>query len=410
MWTKTYFHLLLTFVGALLCGNAIAHTQTSNQSGAMRVYESPDSAPTKASKTMPHVEPIPLPQMDPSSLQGRKTSYKFKLSGSDWLDTGVVVTAGDQLDFSADGEIHLSDGRKVTAEGGARGWKDLLRKFPTTQGGPGALIGRIGEKDLAVPFLIGNKKNIEVTQSGHLFLAINSAEDLEPDGTYEVSVKLSAPKISKDSLKAQSKISPLELPAQLTPRLFSDLPRRVSDKEGHPGDMINFALVGSIDQIKSAFQTAGWVAVDKNPTEAVIHGLIATLSREAYVEMPMSTLYLFDRPQDLSFARASPIEVAAVRHHLRVWKSTKQLGGKELWLGSATHDNGFEKDQRTGGITHHIDPKIDGERDFLSKNFAAAGVLSEAAYVLPDNPLLGAKTATGGSFESDGRIVVLFLK
>jgi LssY C-terminus len=174
--------------------------------------------------------------------------------------------------------------------------------------------------------------------------------------------------------------------------------------------MVNFTLMGTDDQVIRAFAAAGWIAVDKTTQDAVVHGLLATLQHKAYVEMPMSTLYLFGRPQDLSYARAAPLEVAAIRHHLRLWKTTKMVGGKTVWVGSATHDNGFEQDQRNGGLTHHIDSNIDEERDFIEKSFAAAGVIANAAYVLPENPLRTANTATGGTFESDGRIVVMELR
>jgi hypothetical protein len=174
--------------------------------------------------------------------------------------------------------------------------------------------------------------------------------------------------------------------------------------------MVNFALIGTEDQVKKAFQNAGWVQVDATKQDAVVHGLIQTLQHQSYLEMPMSTLYLFGRPQDLSYARADPITVAAERHHLRVWKSAETVDGKPLWVGSSTHDIGFEKDQRNNGITHKIDPDIDKERDFIEQSFAAAGNLQAAAYVMPANPLTTAKTATGGSFQSDGRIVVLLLK
>jgi hypothetical protein len=86
------------------------------------------------------------------------------------------------------------------------------------------------------------------------------------------------------------------------------------------------------------------------------------------------------------------------------------VNGEEMWVGSATHDNGFEKDQRNGRVTHHIDPNIDEERDFIQQSFAAAGVLAGSAYVTPANPLKTAVTATGGSFHSDGRIVVMLLR
>ncbi|HEX3435229.1 MAG TPA: LssY C-terminal domain-containing protein, partial [Pseudacidobacterium sp.] len=99
-----------------------------------------------------------------------------------------------------------------------------------------------------------------------------------------------------------------------------------------------------------------------------------------------------------------------IRHHLRVWQTTQTIGGKPLWVGSATHDNGFEKDQRNGNVTHHIDPNIDVERDFIQQSFAAAGALNGAAYVTPSNPLTTAHTATGGDFHSDGRIVVMMLR
>jgi hypothetical protein len=126
--------------------------------------------------------------------------------------------------------------------------------------------------------------------------------------------------------------------------------------------------------------------------------------------MPMSTLFLFGRPQDLSFAQADPLMVAAERHHLRVWKTNLMVGERPLWVGSATHDIGFEKDQRNNGVTHKIDPDIDKERKFLLDSFDAAGVFSSAAYVTPNDPLIDARTATGGSFHSDGRIVVMDLK
>jgi LssY C-terminus len=202
----------------------------------------------------------------------------------------------------------------------------------------------------------------------------------------------------------------LDLATLVSPGLFADVPRRVQDQQGNPGDMVNFSVIGSEDQVKAAFTAAGWVGVDKTTQDAVVHGLIATLSHDAYTQMPMSTLYLFGRPQDLSFARAAPLEVAAIRHHLRVWKTTETVGGQPLWVGSATHDNGFERDQRNGGVTHHIDANIDQERDFLEQSFADAGALAAAAYVFPANPLTSAKTATGGTFSSDGRIVVMDLR
>ena len=360
-------------------------------------------APAVSTTTHPAVEVIKATTPDASQLKARKGSYSFKIEGSDWTDTGVMVTPADHLNFTATGNLALADGRSAPPDGLTRGWKDLVRTYPLNSANSGALIGRIGNADAAVPFLIGASKDMDVSATGNLYLRLNLSSDLSGTGNVEVKMKLT-------NHPTQKTVSAPDLARLLSPQLFADVPRRVGDLQGNPGDMVNYALIGTQDQVTKAFAAAGWVQVDKTTQDAVVHGLISTLSHAAYTEMPMSTLYLFGRSQDLSYARADPLAVAAIRHHLRVWKTTETVGGEPLWVGSATHDNGFEKDQRNGGVTHHIDANVDQERDFLEQSFSGAGVIAGAAYVMPANPLTTAKTATGGSFESDGRIVVMDLK
>jgi hypothetical protein len=374
--------------------------------GCLLILSSPVLAQTPAAAagtTHPPVEVIKSTTPDASVLKARKGSYSFKIDSGDWNDTGLEVAPGDHLNFTGTGNLALADGRSAPPDGLTRGWKDLIRQYPLNSANSGALIGRIGNEAAAVPFLIGASKDMDVSATGHLYLRLNLTSDLSGTGSIDVKMKLSAQ-------TAQKTISAPDLAHLLSPQLFADVPRRVGDLQGNPGDMVNYALVGTEDQVTKAFAAAGWVQVDKTTQDAVLHGLVSTLSHAAYTEMPMSTLYLFGRSQDLSFARADPLAVAAIRHHLRVWKTTEMVGGQPLWVGSATHDNGFEKDQRNGGITHHIDANVDQERDFLEQSFSGAGVIAGAAYVLPSNPLTTAKTATGGSFESDGRIVVMDLK
>jgi hypothetical protein len=360
-------------------------------------------APAAATSTHPPVEVIKATVTDASELKARKGSYSFTVESGDWTDTGVMVTPADHLNFTATGTLTLSDGRPAPPDGVTRGWRDMIRIFPLNSANSGALIGRIGNQDAAVPFLIGASKDMDISATGHLYLRLNVSSDLSGTGSIAVKMKLT-------NQPTQKTVSAPDLARLLSPQLFANIPRRVGDLQGNPGDMVNYALIGTEDQVTKAFAAAGWVQVDKTTQDAVVHGLVSTLSHSAYTEMPMSTLYLFGRSQDLSFARATPLEVAAIRHHLRVWKTTETVGGEPFWVGSATHDNGFEKDQRNGGITHHIDANVDQERDFLEQSFAGAGVLAGAAYVMPSNPLTTAKTATGGSFESDGRIVVMDLK
>ena len=351
------------------------------------------------------------PVVSPAATPAHKQNYEFTLKDSDWLDTGVVLAAGEQVNFTASGKFTLSDGRAVGPDGLDRGWMDLLRQFPLNQAKVGAIVGRVSDMGASVPFSIGASGAVTMPTSGKLFLRVNVSNDLTGTGSFKVKVKFApAAKVAAVAAPREGAVAVAEM---VTPETFGDVPRRVSDRandDGNEGDMVNFALVGTKEQVEAAYKAAGWVEVDKSVEDAIVNGVLKTLNHEAYVEMPMSTLYLFGRPQDLSFARADPLLVAAERHHLRVWQTDKTMNGKPLWVGSATHDIGFEKDQRNGKVTHKIDPEIDKERDFLLQSFDAAGVFSSAAYVTPADPMLKAVTATGGSFFSDGRIVVMALK
>jgi hypothetical protein len=174
--------------------------------------------------------------------------------------------------------------------------------------------------------------------------------------------------------------------------------------------MVNILLIGTQDEVTDAFKAAGWVQVDKSITNTILTGAFATLSKEAYLTMPMSVLYLFQRPQDYGFAHAEPVKVIESRNHLRAWKSPYEVDGRPVWCIAATHDIGFERDQRNNGLTHKIDPAIDGEREYVNDTLSSTGLVAQRSHVTPPDALTTAKTATGGEFHSDGRILVLVLK
>ncbi len=361
----------------------------------------PQTAPAAAGK----FTAIPLSVPTSASLASRKGSYTVTVPGSGaWTDAGFAVAPGDHLSVSATGTLTLSDGRTTGPEGVAKGWKDLLRTFPAANANAGALVARIGSDQAAVPFAVGGEQNQDIAAGGELFLAVNTGTALNASGDYKATVKLTK------AAEAKTPSAPVDLQTILPANLLDSVPRRVADQQGNPGDVVNYAIVGSEADVKKAFTAAGWVAVDRSDNDAVLHGLLATLSKQAYTELPMSTLYLYKRPQDLSYARADPVTVALTRHHLRVWNSGMTVDGQPLWVGSATHDNGIERDQRNNGVTHHIDPNIDTERDFIEQSFAAAGAVSAAGYVTPPDPVSDAKTATGGSFQTDGRVLVMLLR
>jgi hypothetical protein len=188
------------------------------------------------------------------------------------------------------------------------------------------------------------------------------------------------------------------------------LPRRVNDEFQNQGDMVNFILVGSEQQVKDALDAAGWRIADTDNKEAVLKAVLETYQKKDYLQMPMSTLYLFGRKQDYGYELAQAYSVVASRHHFRIWKAPVTWNGQAMWAGAGTHDIGFEKDQRNGKVTHKIDPAVDGERDNIGQTLQTSGKAKSLYYYLPRDPVQGAKNATGGGYHSDGRILVVVLQ
>ncbi len=191
---------------------------------------------------------------------------------------------------------------------------------------------------------------------------------------------------------------------------IDELPRRVNDQFNNQGDMVNFVLVGSQQQVQSALEAASWRVADTDNREAVLKAALETYEKKDYLQMPMSQLYLFGRKQDFGYELAQAYSVVASRHHFRIWKAPTAWNGQTLWAGAGTHDIGFEKDQRNGSMTHKIDPAVDGERDNIGQTLQQAGKVKSLSYYTPPDPVQGAKNATGGGYHSDGRILVIVLQ
>jgi hypothetical protein len=188
------------------------------------------------------------------------------------------------------------------------------------------------------------------------------------------------------------------------------LPRRVNDKLNNLGDMVNFVLVGSEDQVKSSLEAANWHIADTDNKEAAIKAVLQTYQKKDYLQMPMSQLYLFGRVQDYGYEQAEAYAVVASRHHFRLWKAPFTWNGQTVWVGAGTHDIGFEKDQRNGSVTHKIDPAVDGERENIGASLQKAEKVKSMSYYLPPSPVQEARNATGGGYHSDGRLLVITLK
>ena len=332
----------------------------------------------------------------------RAQSHELDLQpGGGWVDTGIDLQPGDRVHITATGQLQYATAKQANGpEGLPRGFADLVRVMQVNDAGRGAVVARIGSNAADRPFLVGAEKSAQAYIAGRLFVAINQPSSDDATGSYHLTIEVTA------------RSGPAPAPARapdFPQRLLDSIPLRVSDPAGAPGDRVNFILIGSQEQVQAALKAAGWVVVDRSVKETILKGFLVSVSKEAYVTMPMSELWLFGRPQDFGYAQADPLRVAASRHHFRIWKAPFEFDGKPVWAGAGMHDVGFDRDRRNNGITHKIDPETDHERDFIRENLIQTGLVMATSYMTPTNPILKAKTATGDEFSSDGRTLLVFL-
>ena len=377
--------------------------------------QTPDPAAASSTTTAGAQTPSATAATPPatSGAASPKGSYSVEVPGTkQWVDTNIDLRRGEKLQITAEGTITYADAKKnkFGPAGIARSFADLIHQYAVPNGAHGELIGRLGSGDGADLFEAGTSATYTAPVAGRLFLGINQSMKDAALATGSFQAKIEVLNEGLGTADAAMVGGPVEtvIPS-ITPALLESIPRRISDQNHSPGDMVNILIVGTEDEMVKAFTTADWVKVDKSVGDTVLAGLLDTFAKKDYLTMPMSTLYLFDRPQDYGFAHAEPVRVVMSRNHLRVWKSPHRVDGRPLWCVAATHDIGFERDQRNNGVTHKIDPAIDGEREYVNQTLSGTGLVAARGHVTPKTPLTEAKTATGGGFHSDGRILVLVL-
>ena len=82
------------------------------------------------------------------------------------------------------------------------------------------------------------------------------------------------------------------------------VPSFTTTGDGLPGDPVNLALVGTLQQLRAAFATAGWSEADRLDLASSWRMVRAFVFKSPYPTAPFSTLYLFGRGQDIGFQKA----------------------------------------------------------------------------------------------------------
>lgn len=183
---------------------------------------------------------------------------------------------------------------------------------------------------------------------------------------------------------------------------LTDTPRLTVTSDGHPGDPLNVALVGSVEQLEAAFKSAGWQRAARLGLESDLKIAADTVLSRPDTNAPVSNLFLFNRAEDFAFERAvgdSPRQ----RHHVRFWKlADPSPDGRPAWIGSASFDKAVGLSHTTGQITHHIDGHVDQERDFLFDTLTAANELNDDWLQAGYQPQHSGRNGGGDEWTTDG--------
>ena len=183
------------------------------------------------------------------------------------------------------------------------------------------------------------------------------------------------------------------------------VPSFTTTGDGLPGDPVNLALIGTFEQLRSAFATVGWAEADQLGLASSWRMVRAFVFKSPYPTAPFSTLYLFARGQDIGFQKAID-DSPRKRHHVRFWAMS--LAGVEdtlgtagfwlntdrpaadarvLWVGAGTKDTGLSFTRLTFQITHATDADTNAERDHIIGELTKGRVIEGATSYRSGQPM-----------------------
>jgi hypothetical protein len=175
------------------------------------------------------------------------------------------------------------------------------------------------------------------------------------------------------------------------------------------GDPLNLVIIGHPTDVYTAFIRAGWDETETVTRASAWKTMKSFISGGEYRYSPISSLYVFGRPQDVAFQRAR--DNIHERNHLRLWMSRALYQGYPVWIGQISRDIGVRWTTKTI-TTHKIDPNVDETREYLLENLAYAQTLKAAGYVggvgeVPIDQPRG--NLTGDPWFTDGFRAVLWI-
>jgi hypothetical protein len=198
---------------------------------------------------------------------------------------------------------------------------------------------------------------------------------------------------------------------QLRTRL-EQLPATVTNAKGTAqGDPLNIVLVGEPAQVMAALSECGWSFTHRIDSLTVRRMIGAAMNGKPYLTAPVSSLYLFGRPQDLAFQRARAN--LSQRNHMRLWLAPYTVEGRPVWIGQISRDVGIKLTRKSPTLTTHvIDPMVDEARQFLLESLLFRFRIEYFGFVRAAQPSFRENPRTdltGDPYITDGMRLIVFI-
>ncbi len=235
-----------------------------------------------------------------------------------------------------------------------------------------------------------------------LVLQVPEPEIYYPSGA-ELTLWLTRPLAALPSHKHEQRLSD-ESVAELNSEMAA-MPYRTYTKANRPSDLLNVILIGSRDEISTAFTAAGWTETKKPSFRSRLNGIRAVVQYQGYRAAPMSRLLVNDVEPQMSWQKG--LNDVAKRHHIRLWRQAGTWEGREVWMGAATRDIDFAYLRPGQPMTHRIEENIDLERDKVAHDLEFTNCTNGVDWLERPGAPLNAYNGTGDPMNTDGRIAIV---
>jgi hypothetical protein len=158
------------------------------------------------------------------------------------------------------------------------------------------------------------------------------------------------------------------------------LPAATTDAGGsRSGDPVNLVVIAEFATLLGDF-AGRWDESETISLATCWKTVKAFLLGSNYRYSPVSPLHLFGRPQDIALQRIR--RSINERLHLRLWLTTLDFEGRQVWVGQVSRDIGVRFTTHAWNLTtHRIDPDVDEARDYVIEDLLRAGRVAAAGYV-----------------------------